>query len=214
MRLAERDLQLLTFITEREAVPTSVLVAAFFQRHPRTGQANRDPEHACRRRLTELEQAGWIVRHGGEHRFVTLATAGARRLQRHPGKPPPLRNAAHHAATVRAITDVLATIGAGAVLPTVEVRMENAVRQQRIGKRFVKRGDDLEVLPDAEILLRTSDGHVQRIAVEYVSAKYSDEQIREKARGLAGYDRVCFFADKPSTALRVMRLTNAGCPCI
>lgn len=207
MVLAPRDLQLLRFIAEREAVPALVLVAAFFLRHPLTGQTNRDPAHACRRRLAELERAGWIVRHGGAHHFVTLSSVGARRLQVEAGRAPALKNAVHHAKTVEAVGRVLDAVGAAA---GATVRMENAIRQERIGGRFVKRGDDLDVLPDAELRLPTGE----RIAVEYVTSKYADEQIKKKALGLAHYDRVFFFADRAGTAQRVMRLTNRECPCI
>lgn len=208
MRVAARDLDLLRFVAEREAVPASVLAEVFFRVHPKTGVPNRDPEHACRRRLTELAEAGWIVRHHDARRFVTLSSTGARRLAKPQGKAPALKNALHHAATIRAVDAVMRTLGIDGA--RAHVRMENAVRKERVGSRFIRRGDELDVLPDAEVVV---DGDT-RIAVEFVSSKYSDDQIRKKALGLTAYDRVFFFADSARTAARVSLLTNQGCQCM
>ena len=51
----------------------------------------------------------------------------------------------------------------------------------------------------------------QRVAVEYITHHYSDEQILEKLELAEHFDKLVFVADSQETAERVTRLTGLEC---
>lgn len=59
--------------------------------------------------------------------------------------------------------------------------------------------------------MKLASGRVQRIAVEYVTSKYTDVDIVAKHESFARFHNVHWFADRPHTAERVARLTGAKC---
>jgi hypothetical protein len=62
-------------------------------------------------------------------------------------------------------------------------------------------------LPDAQLTIQRPDGTVQQVNVEYVSAKYSNQMIREKATAWTGQPTV-WAAPNQATAVRVLAVTG------
>ena len=99
MALTRRDHELLAFCAEHKAAPLSVLSSRFFGIHALTGRANKDPLHACRRRIASLIKEGYlrpsIDRGPHSLAIVTPRTADALALPR-PGSLPLERSGASH----------------------------------------------------------------------------------------------------------------------
>lgn len=159
------------------------------------------------------------------HRDTSVAYL-SRRGARLIGAPTPRRmhprHVGHHVATLRALEDIkerLAREGAQIVPMNVDGKMVpymaeiHVQAQERAAqsRRGTARGESYATAPDAVIQVKGSDGSVETVAVEYVTAKYSDEQISEKSGLARHYDRVVFVADSARTAGRVNAMTNCGC---
>lgn len=125
--------------------------------------------------------------------------------------PPTIREnfVQHHIKTLDAIFQVEKQVlfsGEGRV---VDFKMESQlVRENFKGKLFrPNSGTIVPQFPDAQIVIRRSDGTEETVNVEYVSSKYTDEMIREKHKSFAG--RTVWAAPNSSTAARVQAITGS-----
>lgn len=213
MALTERDHELLAFCAQHKAAPLSVVAKRFFATHPTTGAANKDPVHACRRRLSELEKAGYVrpTIDRGPNSLVTVTPRAADSLgMTRPGALPS-NGRVHHIATLEIIEDLRSRYAAQGV-SLKDVKLEFALRAQEQAGRQTRRGDGFESFPDALIVLerRAADGSMyeEEVALEYVTSKYSDKDILEKNESFARYDNVLWVSDRAATATRVSLLTG------
>jgi hypothetical protein len=127
--------------------------------------------------------------------------------------PPTLREpfVTHHVKTLEAIWKVerdLRLRGADLVSWKTESEL---IRESFRGKKFGS--DDVIVpkFPDAQILVRASGSSTEpeAINIEYVSSKYTNEMIQEKARAFAGTRTIWAVpGNSPGTAARVERITG------
>jgi hypothetical protein len=193
-----------------------------FAHDPFDEEWNGDPEKACRRRLTALARAGY-VRLGNDYdgrrrrRVVTLGPASAAVAgDRCEYRRVPARNRAHHIRTQEAVVElerIFAERGAGRL---VDVAFDQDIRSDELTGRKTKRGDKFPVAPDAVCVAeaRGANGVVreQRLAIEYVTSKYTDADIAAKHESFRRYDGAAWFADNKTTAARVQRVT--GLPCV
>jgi hypothetical protein len=219
--LTHRDLAVLKFIAEKRAVPLDLLATVFFRTDPITGDVNGDPLRACKRRVQVLATAGYIWPtsfHDGARRreVATLGPTSAGLTGTRPGRnrvPPNKR--AHHVRTL----DALALLAAQ--LPerncsVVRTRLEHDIRREKQRGRMTERGEKLGTFPDAAITVhiaeRGRNDRTAELAVEYVTSKYTDEDIRKKHEAFAvAYDGVAWFADRAATAARVQKITGVAC---
>lgn len=213
MPLTARDHELLAYCGQYKAAPLSVLAARFFATNPVTGAANKDPQHACRRRLAELAKEGFI-RPGvdrGPRSLAVLSARGARALGIAAPRSVAANARAHHIATLEAIERLRSDYAQHGV-SLENVRLEFQLRaQEQQGKR-TRRGETFESFPDATFdLVRTSNEgarYVEEVAFEYVTNKYSDADIIEKHQSFKRFDNVVWLSDRQSTARRVGVLTG------
>ena len=214
--LTERDLTVLRYIAAHRAVPTEVLAPLFFGADPVTGTPNANPLRACTRRLQSLASAGFVwptaFHDGGRRReVVMLGPRAAGMTATRPGRnriAP--RKRAHHVRTLDAIALIERGTRANGGL-VLRTRLEADLRLEQKRGRFTKRGDQFDPVPDAACTIEDSAGRAE-VAVEYVTSKYTDEDIARKRDAFVdNYDRVMWFADCPRTAERVTKIT--GMPC-
>ena len=211
--LTRRDHDLLTFAALHKAAPLSVLARRFFATNQTTGQPNKDPEHACRRRLGELLKLGYIrpiVSRGKDTLIVvTPRTADALGVPR-PGSVA-TRGRAHHIATLTYLQDLTERY-AQAGIAVVNVKMDFQLRAEEQQGRQTRPGDEFDTFPDATFdLERTDDSGLvyrEQVAIEYVTSKYSYKDILEKAESFERFDNVVWFSDTKATASRVAALTG------
>jgi hypothetical protein len=122
------------------------------------------------------------------------------------------QKAEHHIRTLDALTLLEASLVGG--WRVVEVETEPELRRVEQAGRFLRKGDAMSALPDAVMTVEGVKRGVLtrlRVAVEYVTTKYSDADILHKHRGFASFDNVVWVADRRSTADRVRRLTGRKC---
>jgi hypothetical protein len=211
--LTHRDHDLLTFAALHKAAPLHVLARRFFAVNPTTGKVNTDPEHACRRRLSELQKLGFIrpVVSRGKDTLVTVTARAADAL----GLPRPgsvaTRGRAHHIATMQFLQDLSERYARDGVA-LVNIKMDFQLRAEVQQGKQTRVGDEFETFPDAtfELERTTSDGTTYRehVAIEYVTSKYSDKDIISKAESFERFDNVVWFSDTKRTASRVAALTG------
>jgi hypothetical protein len=220
--LTERDRQVLHALAVMRGVPLEILAYELFLFDPFTGKRNTNPLRACERRLRELagERYVRIVREydGRESRRVVVLDTRARNhgigADRIGGSPtrrrPPVRCGAHHVRTVDALTQIRKEIeqrGGKVLSITLDSDLRAASRK---GRRTV-RGQRYDLLPDAVLKIELPGRGIQQIALEYVTSKYSDADIREKRAAFQRFDRAIWVADRQRTAERVRALTGAPC---
>lgn len=223
--LTERDIELLEEVRARRAVPVEHLAARFFGANPLSGEPNKDPEKACLRRLDALAAAGLVMKFRAEdgRRPRVLVGPGPNARAALGGRAHgrvPARNLGHHARTQDALLAIEqhAAKRGGQV---VSVRVEQQLRADAQRGTFLKKGDSFAPFPDAACVVELpgSPGGGRaaprsrrvRVAIEYVTSKYTDADIQAKHEGFVGYDEVLWFADRPRTAERVRRITGARC---
>lgn len=216
VKLTPRDLDVLRFVGENKAAPLDVLAPMFFGAAA-SGVANRDPGHACRRRLKALADAGYVElkgirgqKAGQRTHSVTLTRRAAEALGT--SRPALLhpKGRDHHMATLRCIEQLRAQLAKqGAVI--VSVALEHAVRAAEQRGHGTQRGETFASFPDAVVVVRDAGGGERRVAVEYVTGKYTNQMIAEKANDFAAYDDVVWVADRVSTSRRVEALTGEPC---
>lgn len=224
--LTERDLELLDFVATNRAAPLDLLAAKFFAWRLGSDVPTLDAENACERRIHVLVDAGHLrtrcVKDGSKDRaaatkvvYVTPRTA--RMLGARKPRPLPARNRVHHLATLRAI-EVLRQKAGQRGARVVGIKLEGELRSQAQRGRRTRKGQEYESFPDAVVTIERvrSDGTTEQIevALEYVTSKYADKDIAEKARAFQTYDRTLWVADKPLTSARVQRLTGERCACL
>ena len=123
---------------------------------------------------------------------------------------PPLRenSVAHHFKVLNAIEAVerQQRAAGGQVLG---FKLDGQLIQEEFrGKVFNARTQ--QVVPkfaDARLTLRHADGSVEEVNLEYVSTKYTDEMIRDKAAAWRG-SRTLWAAPNPATVARVQAITG------
>lgn len=130
--------------------------------------------------------------------------------------PPTLREnfVEHTLKTTRAITEIEKRmrwgeeplLGRGRV---VDFAMESElIRENFRGKVFRPHTQQIvPMFPDAQLVVEREGGVRERVNVEYVSAKYTDEMIREKARSFSG--PTVWAVPNASTAARVQAITGS-----
>lgn len=129
--------------------------------------------------------------------------------------PPNLREnfVEHHLKTLDALTTIeRQQLAAGNKV--LGFRMETQImREDFQGKDFrgrayaAKTQEVIPKLPDAQLTLQRPDGTVEQVNVEYVSAKYTDQMIREKATAWRGQPTV-WAVPNQATADRVLAATG------
>ena len=124
---------------------------------------------------------------------------------------------AHHAATLAYVERVRAELGPNEEI--METLLEPHLRARVQAGRGTRLGQSYDSFPDAALLIRerTTNGVTQsrRVAVEYVTSKYTSKDIIEKnASFSASYDQVLWVADNPRTQARVERLVGGSCACL
>ena len=210
METTIRDDNVLAYLGASKGAPTSVIAEVFFKANPQNGRPNGDAMGAARRRLAILERASLVTVANG---YAFLTETGLRAANVERVAPVVPRDRPHHAGTLRAIEDFKLRLPFRASV--LDVRLEHSVRQGRIGGRRVHKGRQLGSLPDACVTIRSPGGGTEVVALEYVSAKYTDQMILDKQAGFAEhFKRAVYYADTPATARRVQRLLNEACPCI
>lgn len=220
--LTARDMDLLAFLALHREVPVDLLARRFFAKNPFTGAPNAVPLKPCTRRLRDLSAHGYL------HLERVTETPGRRsrpvaRIAERADNPLGQRAARrsinpkeriHHLRTLEAVRRVeLAAQRRGGRL--IEFRVEGALRAAAQRGRKTRRGDSFDAFPDALCTIaypRNGGQRVVRIAVEYVTVKYTSAAIDAKHDSFQReYDGAAWFADKRSTAERVKRLTGATC---
>ncbi|MCC7075078.1 MAG: hypothetical protein IT383_27445 [Deltaproteobacteria bacterium] len=218
--LTERDARLLAFLAAHRECPLDVLAERFFATNPYTGAANRNPGKLCARRLALLRRHAFVdtlpLRElAGARKLVVLAGRADQVLGEGASRRRvPASTRTHHARTLDAIRLLerdLARRGAR----LVDFRVEAELRRAAMRRRRTRRGDAFNAFPDAECTVRHPEASrtaLRRVAVEYVTAKYSDDDIRAKHEGFSVvYAETLWFADNARTARRVARLVGAPC---
>ena len=147
---------------------------------------------------------------------IRLTPRAARQFQTSPtasaGHP---KAREHFAQTLRFVEQWRRTLAPNEQI--AEVILEPVLRAREQKGRATRAGQTYDSFPDAVCVVhRTSaDGTVvvERIAVEYVTGKYTTADIRNKADSFSGaYARTLWVADRASTARRVTTLVGEDCP--
>ncbi len=207
MIITPRDSDLLAYVAASKEAGIEHLAELFFSRDPQTGRENKNPRAAAVRRLSMLRDAGFLTVADSRAK-VTSKGAGHVYGAVSDGCAVTLR--AHHDGTLAAIEHYRRYLPLGTSM--TDVVLENKVRQQRMKGRGVAKSK-IGSLPDAVINVRTPAG-TRKVALEYVSAKYTNAMIEGKLNGFRGtYDDVVFYADTPATAARVTLVTGLDCRC-
>jgi hypothetical protein len=220
LALTDRDIELLLFISSYKLIPLEILAARFFSISFATGARTKDPKRACEKRVLELAQAGYLHtkivkgRSGTATREVRLTASSAQAVDVPRPRPLPVRGRVHHMQTLRAIEELRTELERDGAR-TRDVALEFQQRRRIQAGRATKKGEEYDNFADAIITVeRTSpEGHVklEELALEYVTSKYTDRDIIDKAESFRRFDRTVFVADSPRTAARVRRLTGEPC---
>ena len=218
--LTARDMDLLAFLALHRECTIEQLATRFFARNPYSAAPNRNPEKQCARRVAVLQRHGYLetsrIADGRRRRVVVRVAAKSdapldERAARRTVNP---KERVHHVKTLDAVQRIEESVRCrgGRV---VEFRVEAAIRVEAQRGRRTRRGDSFDAFPDAVCTLAFPTPHGERrerVAVEYVTSKYCDADIRAKHDSFAAeYDRTLWFADRPRTAARVKRLTGDTC---
>ena len=207
MILTPRDNDLIAYVAASQEVDVDLLAEIFFARDPQTGRQNTKPRAAAVRRLAMLRDAGFVRLVGTR---TTVTSKGAVQVDGAVSGPCPMSMRAHHDGTLAAIEHYRRYLPYGCSI--ADVMLERKIRQQRMKGRGVA-STKIGLIPDAVITLRTSTGS-RSVALEYVTNKYTQAMIEGKLHGFRGnYDDIVFYADTPTTAARVIRVTGMGCTC-
>jgi len=210
MSISARDLKIFDYLAKHQLVSQKILSARFFGSNPNNGLQNKNPVNAARRRLSELRKQGLVslerimVPPNGTRTIVCLTKAGIAASGNTRRVGAVNRGArSHHLLALEAAERFCKANPSYKPVLEHELRREAASK----GKLFVE-GIQAEVLPDAE--LRGPDG--ERVALEFVTSKYSSTMILEKKAGFGNrFNNVIWVADKDSTAERVKRITGESC---
>jgi hypothetical protein len=214
--MSSRALAMFRYLADAGEVPLHVLVAAFWpDDEPAAGEAN------ARRWLSTQQRAGNIQQSPARGPKTTVRLSRKMAAVFQPavsaaatGHP---RARAHHAATLQYVEQIKAGLGPHQRLASVTLEPQlRAAVQAGQGSRL---GETYEAFPDAVIVIEEAfgDGTVRkrRVAVEYVTSKYTSQDILDKAASFdAHYDGALWVADKVRTKERVERLVGGSCACL
>lgn len=219
--LTDRDLELLIFIASFKVVAQDILAARFFAISRTTGEPTLNPGRACEKRVLELSRAGYVhtkvvkgASPGAITREVRLTPYAAQVVNVPRPSALPARGRVHHMQTLRAVEELRVELAArGWRIRAVALEFQ----QRRLVQagRATKKGEQYDNFADALLtLVRTAaDGSLEtkEVALEYVTSKYTDRDIIDKAESFRRFDESIFVADSPRTAARVTRLTAEPC---
>ena len=122
--------------------------------------------------------------------------------------PPDIRDnfIEHHFATLKALERIEKEADARGDR-VLEMKLEGElIRDNFKGHVFDRRGEVRGKFADAVVTVEHPDGSTEDVNVEYVSSKYTDEQISDKAKNFQG--RVVWAVDNSRTAARVQAITD------
>lgn len=208
MLITPRDSNLIAYVCSSKEVDVTHLAALFFSRDPQTGRENRKPRVAALRRLSTLRDAGFVTVAGAR---IRVTAKGASHVYGAVSDACAVTLRAHHDGTLAAVEHYRRYLPHGTSI--TDVILENKVRQQRMRGRGVA-NTKIGSLPDAVVNVRAQDGTTRKVALEYVSTKYTNAMIEGKLNGFRGsYDDIVFYADTPATAARVTLVTGMDCRC-
>ena len=220
--------QLIHFVAKAGLVDVDRIVDRFFRGEHETLLDARPRAEAALKRLVvkgylnarpvvldgiSAATTGNALKHLGKHYFtraycLTPRTSWEWNLP----LPPNLREnfVTHHLKTLDAIVQVEKGYFWGGEGRVVGFKMESQlVSESFAGKRFydAKTSEALGKFPDALLIIKRPDGSHEEVRVEYVSAKYSDRMIADKATAWRD-GRTIWAVPNQSTAARVQRITG------
>ncbi|PTL75448.1 hypothetical protein [Vitiosangium sp. GDMCC 1.1324] len=222
---SERERVVISWIARANVVERERLVERFFREEGETLEEATPRARSALRRLVAkgyLEQRPVLVAGGradsssnplrrAEHRQLWCYSVTPR-ASASLGVPllPPLRenSVVHHFKVLNAIETVerQQRAAGGRVLG---FKLDGQlVREEFRGKVFNARTQ--QVVPkfaDAQLTLRHADGSVEEVNLEYVSTKYTDQMIRDKAAAWRG-SRTIWAAPNQATVARVEAITG------
>lgn len=112
----------------------------------------------------------------------------------------------HHFATLKALERIEKEADAKGDR-VLDMKLEGElIRDNFKGHVFDRRGEVRGKFADAVVTVQHADGTVEDVNVEYVSSKYTNEQIADKAKNFQG--RVIWAVDNTRTAARVQTITD------
>lgn len=219
--LTDRDLELLIFIASFKVVPLDILATRFFAISRTTGEPTLNPGRACEKRVLELARAGYVHTkvvkgslEGTVTREVRLTPYAAQVANVPRPRALPARGRVHHMQTLRAVEEIRTELAQGGARIRA-VALEFQQRRLVQAGRATKKGEQYDNFADALLTVEkaAADGSVRtkEVALEYVTSKYTDQDIIEKANSFKRFDQSIFVADSPRTAARVTRLTGEPC---
>jgi hypothetical protein len=152
-----------------------------------------------------------VSRHRAEHHLIrTYGLTPRASSSLHLPLLPPLREKflQHHLKLLTALT-MVETQQAAKGGRLMDFKLEGQLIQEDFqGKRFTaKTRHVMPCFPDARLTLRHANGSSECVFLEYVSSKYTDQDIRGKADAWRGQSTL-WAVPNPSTAARVQQLTG------
>lgn len=213
---SSRVLTMLRYLADAGEVPLHVLIAAFWpEDEPAAAEAN------ARRWVSTQQRAGHVEASPprGLNTTVRLSRASAAIFQ--PAVPSGAvghpRARAHHAATLKYVEQLKNELGPNQRL--VSVMLEPQLRAELQAGQGSRLGQTYDSFPDAVVVIEEAlpDGTMRqrRVAVEYVTSKYTSQDIVEKANSFdENYDSTLWVADKARTQQRVSALVGGSCACL
>ena len=217
--LTDRDMEMFDLLAlHRECLLEDI--ALLWAKNPYTGTTNRTPAKQCARRLAELRAHGYIelarIKDGRRTRTVVyLARRADQPLdERASRRTIGTKERVHHLRSLDALRLVEKRVAArGGRVKSFKV--EALLRSEAQHGRRTRRGDFFASFPDALCIAVVPFHGGEReikIAVEYVTSKYTSADIGEKHRSFkTEYDEAVWFADKRRTAERVTAITGGPC---
>jgi hypothetical protein len=96
----------------------------------------------------------------------------------------------------------------------VRVQLDGDMRASLRAGRRTQKGDVYDVMPDAVLTIEMPGRPRFDVAVEYVTSKYTDADIRAKQQAFSKFAQTIWVGDRRHTAERVHALTGERCELI